>query len=67
MLINQEGKTKKYWTISAGKEGILEGVEQEELFEIALEIVSKLDDRQLMELHTAISNEWVNKSDEGDK
>jgi hypothetical protein len=64
MLITREKNLwdkKEYWTISTGKEGVLEGVTRYDLLELGIEIVSLLDNSQLAELEIALKNEMGNR------
>ena len=62
MLITEEmNKFGQYWMITTGREGVLEGVTREELLELAMEIVSLLDEKQLSTLDACVESEWINK------
>ena len=74
MLITKERMIttgKDYWEIRAGKDtlepGVLSGVTKEELLELALEIVPKLDEKQLSSLDACVESEWINKWMEEDE
>lgn len=53
----------KYFTITAGKEGKLEGVEPKELLELAMELVDNLSFSQITTLYNKVDDVWCAKKD----